>query len=74
MSAERVRLVGGPLSGQVLWIEAGKTSLQVHVAARGDGFKRTFEYRRDGFGLLFAGEVSPVTPTMEKSAMGETRE
>jgi len=58
------------LSGQVLWIDAGKTSLQVHVAARGDGLKQTFEYRRDGFGLLFVGEVSPGNPTVEKSRDG----
>jgi hypothetical protein len=58
MSAERVRLIGGPLSGQAVWVEAGKTSLQVHIAAREDRLTRTLEYRREGLGLLFVGEVA----------------
>ena len=52
-SAEKMRFIGGPLNGQVVWVEADCTSLNVQIAATGDAIKRTVEYRRDGQTLQF---------------------
>ena len=52
MTADRLRMVGGPMSGQTLWLDKDKDSLRVHTAATQDSPKRTYEYRRDGQGLL----------------------
>ena len=59
MSTVRVRLMGGPLHGQVLWVDEAKASLNVQVAGKGDAISRTWQYRRDGGLLQFVGEVLP---------------
>ena len=46
MGAVRVRLLGGALSGQVLWVEDERASLEVHVA--GGAGAKTLRYQRDG--------------------------
>jgi hypothetical protein len=56
MSALKMRFIGGPLSGQVVWVEDDCTSLNVQIAAKGETLKRTVEYRRDGQTLLFVEE------------------
>ncbi|HXV87094.1 MAG TPA: hypothetical protein VD793_10355 [Gemmatimonadales bacterium] len=53
----RFRLVGGPLSGQVVWLEQGRAGLTVQVAPVGTTPKRTLEYRCDGGVLAFVREV-----------------
>jgi hypothetical protein len=56
MATVQVRLSGGGLHGQVVWVEEGCASLTVNLAAPGGG-KRTLQYRRDGAMLKFAGET-----------------
>jgi hypothetical protein len=62
MSVVRVRVLGGALNGHVLWVEEGRPSLDVNVAA-GAGVSKKLRYRIDGetavFVEEFAGAVSP---------------
>jgi len=51
-----MRFIGGPLSGQVVWVEDECVSLNVQIAAKGETMKRTVEYRRDGQTLQFVEE------------------
>ena len=51
-----MRFIGGPLSGQVVWVEDDCVALNVQIAAKGDTLKRTAEYRRDGQTLQFVEE------------------
>ena len=67
MSTFRARFIGGPLSGQAVWIEEHCTSLNVQVAGEGHGLKRTLEYRRDGLMLTFVGEAQPEAGVISPS-------
>ncbi|MBI3982043.1 MAG: hypothetical protein HY337_03970 [Gemmatimonadetes bacterium] len=62
MSVERMRLVGGVLSGQVLWVEQGAPTMQVHIGGQSPGVTRTLHYRRSGAVLRFVRETR-TTPT-----------
>jgi hypothetical protein len=57
MSVERLRLVGGALQGQVMWVEQGAPTLNVHMGGQSPGVTRTLHYRRSGAVLRFVGET-----------------
>lgn len=58
MGAERVRLVGGELQGQVMWVEPGASTLNVHMGGQAPGITRVLHYRRSGTVLRFVGETT----------------
>ncbi|HEX9582040.1 MAG TPA: hypothetical protein VF970_13125 [Gemmatimonadales bacterium] len=59
MTPIRLRLIGGPLSGQVVWLDEGRVGVTVQVAPNGGSPKRSLEYRRDGQALAFVRELQP---------------
>ena len=61
MTAVRVRLLGGVLNGQVVWVEENCAWVDVHVAA-GAGIRKTFRYLREGEIARF--ETTPEAPTV----------
>ena len=69
MTAVRVRLIGGALSGQVIWVEPDKPSLEVHIA-KGGGVHSTLTYAIDGDTASFVGEtdreLGPRVPSAGK--------
>ncbi len=68
MTAVRVRLLGGTLNGQVLWVDGERTWLEVHVAG-GVGFKKTLRYRRDGAIARFVLEPE-ASPSHDDTPLG----
>lgn len=69
MTAVRVRLLGGALNGQVIWVEGDRPSLEVHVA-KGGGVQTTLTYQIDGDTASFVGEadrlLGPPVPSAGK--------
>jgi hypothetical protein len=65
---ERVRLVGGDLQGEVMWVETGAPVLDVHIGGQSPGTTRTLHYRRSGAVLRFVGETR--TPTLPDARPG----
>ena len=61
MSVERLRLVGGELQGQVVWVEQGSPTLKVHIGRQSPGVTKTLHYRRSGAVLRFVEETE-TTP------------
>jgi hypothetical protein len=59
MAAVRVRLIGGALNGQVLWVEENRASVDVNVGG-GAGAKKSLRYRIDGAVAVFVAE--PLDP------------
>lgn len=57
MSAERLRLVGGELQGQVVWVEQGSPTLKVRIGGQRPGATKTLHYRRSGAVLRFVEET-----------------
>lgn len=57
MSLERMRLIGGSLEGQVMWVEQGSPTLNVHIGGQSPGVTKTLHYRRSGAVLRFVGET-----------------
>ena len=55
MATVRVRLIGGALSGKVLWVEGDRPLFEVYVAA-GAGVQKTLTYQIDGETASFVGE------------------
>ena len=66
MSVCRVRLLGGALNGQVLWVEQGRTFLDVNIAA-GVGAAKKLHYRIEGETARFVEELTEAV-TAEKKA------
>ena len=60
MSLERLRLVGGELQGQVMWLASETPDLDIHMSGLLPGAKRVLHYRRSGAVLRFVGET--LTP------------
>ncbi len=73
MTADRLRMVGGPLNGQALWLDGEKASVRVSIASTADTPKRTYEYRREGPGLLFVGEVEAADVIVAPKTSGKNR-
>lgn len=65
MSLERVRCIGGALTGQVMWVEEGVPTLDVHVGGQRVGATRTLHYRRSGALLRFVGETETASEEVE---------
>jgi hypothetical protein len=69
MTAVRVRLIGGSLSGQVIWVEPDQVSLEVHIS-KGGGVHSTLTYLIDGDTASFQGEadreLGPPVPSRGK--------
>lgn len=61
----QVRFHGGFLDGRMLWVDEECASLNVQVAEREDGTRRTLEYRRDGALLVFVRETEPQLDASE---------
>ena len=57
MSVFRVRLLGGSLNGQVLWVEKGREFLDVNIAA-GVGAAKRLHYRIEGETAQFVEELA----------------
>ncbi|HXV86888.1 MAG TPA: hypothetical protein VD793_09325 [Gemmatimonadales bacterium] len=57
MSLVRMRLVGGELQGQALWVEEAARTLNVHLGGQLPGARRTLHYRKSGGVLRFEGET-----------------
>ena len=70
MSAVRVRLLGGTLSGHVLWVEEDRALIEVHLA--GGGVPKTVRYLRDGDKATFVEEVAAVIPQDPSAAVTST--
>ncbi len=70
MSAVRVRLLGGALSGHVLWVEATRAFVEVHVA--GGGVPKTLRYLRDGDTASFVEELATAIPQEPSAAVTST--
>lgn len=60
MAAVRVRLLGGALNGQVLWVEQGRPFLEVHMARA--GIRNTLRYQIDGSTASFVSDSAAETP------------
>jgi len=71
MAAVRVRLLGGALNGQVMWVEKDQTVLSVHMA-KGVGNRNTLQYKIEGSTGTFLSESGTgtdyVTPADRKKA------
>lgn len=62
MTAVRVRLLGGALNGQVLWVEQGIPTLDVNVAT-GTGHQKKIRYRIEGhIGSFVPSSDTPTEP------------
>lgn len=59
MAVVRVRLLGGQLNGQVLWVEEGRPILEVNVAGKA-GVSSKLRYKVDGGTAQLVTE--PETP------------
>jgi hypothetical protein len=53
-----MRLVGGALQGQVMWVEPDASALDIHMGGQTPGATRVLHYRRSGAVLRFAGETT----------------
>lgn len=62
----QVRFHGGFLDGRMLWVDEECASLNVQVAERDDGTRRTLEYRRDGALMVFVREIEPRLDASER--------
>jgi len=71
MSVERVRLIGGALQGQVMWLEPSCATLNVHIGGQSPGATKTLHYRRTGGVLCFVGETE-TAPTQPVEASRAT--
>ncbi|OGU00982.1 MAG: hypothetical protein A2W29_08760 [Gemmatimonadetes bacterium RBG_16_66_8] len=67
MSLERVRLVGGALEGQVMWVENDRTAVSVHMGGQILGVTKTLHYRRSGGLLRFVEEIQTGPAPVEGS-------
>ena len=57
MASVRVRLMGGALNGQVLWVEKDQAVLDVHMA-NGAASRNTLRYQIEGSTATFVSEVA----------------
>ena len=71
MGTVRLRLLGGALSGQVLWVEESCGSVNVKMAGDG-GAPTTLQYRRDGATASFVTE-SGTAPRLGETTLGAAR-
>jgi hypothetical protein len=71
MTIEQIRLAGGVLDGQSVWVEQACQTLNVHMGGQIPGATRTLHYRRTGTTLCFMGESNteaPPVPGMQPQA------
>lgn len=64
MAPVRVRLMGGALNGQVLWVDPGQAVLEVHMA-KGAEARNTLRYQIEGTTATFVSETGTGTGYVE---------
>lgn len=67
MSVEALRLLGGALQGQIVWVEHGAPTLAVHMGGQRPGVTKTLHYRRSGPVFRFV-EERETTPAARSPA------